>query len=302
MSGRYPQDPGAEHGRESQGYKPGDDDRAGHRDPELVEQAAGRSLQERQRSEHRHQGDGGGQHGKGDLPGAVDRCLLGTLMQLLLVPVRVLQHDDRVIDHNADGQSQRQQREVVDGKSQEVHDRERGNDRCRDGQPGDDRGAQIAKKQENDDHDQYSRDPERLFGFLDGSLNEDRLVEGGMDRYAGGQRGLDPGQLTPDLLRYRDDVRLGLADHPDGHRRSAFEPKRAALIFGPELYPRQILELDQHTIAVADYQIAELFGRLELAHGANRELSPLRLDPAGRDLHVARPDGLLHVLHGEPPR
>ena len=142
--GWHPQDLGAKHRRKGQRHEAGDDDRTGYCNAKLIEQAAGRSLQESQRGKYGDQGNRRRQHRKGDLPGAVDGCLLGALIQLFLVPVGVLQHDDGVIHHYADRQGQRQQGEVVDGKSQEVHDGECRDDRGRDGQARDDRGPQSS--------------------------------------------------------------------------------------------------------------------------------------------------------------
>ena len=51
----------------------------------------------------------------GDLASAIDGRRLRVLVQLFLVPVGVLEYDDRVVDHDPDGQDQAEQGQRVDG-------------------------------------------------------------------------------------------------------------------------------------------------------------------------------------------
>jgi hypothetical protein len=301
VTGWHPQDLGAEHRRQGERHEARDDHRARDGDAELVEQAPGRPLEEGERGEHRHQGDGGGEHREGDLPGAVGGRRVGTLAQLLLVPVRVLQHDDRVVHHDADRERKREQGEVVDREAQEVHDREGGHDGRGNREAGDDRGAEIPEEDEDDHHHQSRGDEQGLLGLLDRPLDEDRLVESGVDVDAGRERLLDPGQLRPDQLGHRDDVGLGLPHHADRDRRRPLVAQGAPLVLRPQLDPAQIAQLDQHPVGVAHHQIGELLRSLELPQRPDGELAPLRLDAARRHLDVAAPDGLLDVLDGEPP-
>ena len=120
--------------------------------------------------------------------------------------------------------------------------------------------------------------------------------------HAGRQRCLNSRQLAPNRGGHLRDVGLGLPDHPDGDRRRSLESQRAPLVFGPQLDPAEVLELDEDAPAIGHDEIGELFRCLELAEGANGELASLGLDAARRDLDVARTDGLLHVLYGEPSR
>ena len=87
---------------------------------------------------------------------------LGLLVQLFLMPEGVLQHDDRVVHHDADGQRQREQRQIVDREAEKVHHGERRDDRSRDGDGRDDRRAEVAQEDEDDDHDEDRRDDERV--------------------------------------------------------------------------------------------------------------------------------------------
>ena len=169
--------------------------------------------------------------------GAVLRRGLRVFLQLLLVPVRVLQHDDGVVHHDADGQREREQGEVVDREPEEVHDREGRDDRRGDREAGDDRRPQVPQEEEDDHHDQAGREDQRLFGLLDGALDEDGLVERGRELHARRERRLDPRQLCADGVGHLDDVRLGLPDHADRDGRCAVESEGAALVLGGRARP-----------------------------------------------------------------
>ena len=67
----------------------------------------------------------------------------------------VLDHDDGVVDHDADRQHQRQQRNGVRGIADRQHDGEGADDRNGHGDQRDKRGAQFAEEQEHDDADQH---------------------------------------------------------------------------------------------------------------------------------------------------
>src|SRR5262249_5554073 len=93
-----------------------------------------------------------------------------------------------------------------------------------------------------------------------------------------------------------------LPDDADGHGRRAVEPQGAALVFRTELYPGEILELDEDPAVVRHDEIGELFGRLELSERADREFAAFRLDATRRDLDVPRADRFLHLLASDAPR
>ena len=95
----------------------------------------------------------------------------------------VLDHDDRVVDHQADRQDQAAERQRVDREAEGRHHRERGDQRDRDRQHRDDRGAEALEEHEHDDHDQDERLDQRVLDLLDvlvhvvGRVVDDRVVE-----------------------------------------------------------------------------------------------------------------------------
>ena len=70
----------------------------------------------------------------------------GSVLAHLDVPVAVLEHHDRVVDHQADGEHHAEQREHVDREAHEVEEEERAHQRHRDGDERDERRAQRRRK------------------------------------------------------------------------------------------------------------------------------------------------------------
>ena len=71
-------------------------------------------------------------------------------LALLDVARDVLDHHDGVVDHEAGGDGERHQREVVQAVAEQVHDAERADERERHGDARDDGGGEVA--QEEEDH------------------------------------------------------------------------------------------------------------------------------------------------------
>ena len=86
------------------------------RDRELREHAADAVAQERDGREHRDEHDRRRDDGERDLARAVERREQRRLARLD-APVRVLEHDDRVVDDEADRQREREQRDEIDRDS-----------------------------------------------------------------------------------------------------------------------------------------------------------------------------------------
>jgi hypothetical protein len=94
-------------------------------------------------------------------------------MPLFDVAVDVLQHDDGIVDHQADGQHQRQQRQRVDGEAEPAPSARRP-DQADSGivTSGMMRRPQVAQEDENHQHHQHHR-------LADGLV--DRLTERSMN-------------------------------------------------------------------------------------------------------------------------
>src|SRR6266545_2905328 len=150
------------------------------------------------------------------------------------MPERVLQHDDRVVHHDADRDRQREQREVVDREAEEIHDRERRDDRRRDRESGDDRGADVAQEDEDDQHDEDRRDEQGEARIVDRVRDEHRSVERALEPDADRQRLLNGRELRTNAPGHVDEIRLRLPHHADRDRGRSLPAEDGAVVLGPE--------------------------------------------------------------------
>ena len=112
------------HRRQCQRHESRYGDAHGGGDRELAEQSADDAAEQQQRDEHGHQGDADRNDREGDLGGTFHRRLV-RLHAVLDVAHDVFQHDNRVVDHEADGNRQRHQRDVVEAVAHQIHERAR---------------------------------------------------------------------------------------------------------------------------------------------------------------------------------
>ena len=82
---------------------------------------------------------------------------LDRFLAVLDVAHDVLEHDDGVVDDETDGERQRQQRDVVDRMAEQIHAGEGADDRDRQRDRRDQRGAEAAQEEVDHDDDQHDR-------------------------------------------------------------------------------------------------------------------------------------------------
>ena len=117
----------AQHRREAERDKTGDEnrDRDSHR--EFVQQPSDNSAHEEHGNEHRHQRNGHGDDGEADLFRSEQRGFHPRLSHFH-VAHDIFEHDDGVVDNEAHGKSESHQRKIVQAITQQVHDGERAHD------------------------------------------------------------------------------------------------------------------------------------------------------------------------------
>ena len=118
---------------------------------------------------HKHQGDG--EQGTADLVHGPVRRVLGR-EALAQIALDVLDHDDRVVDDDADRQHQPEQRQIVEAEAQRRHDGEGADQRDRDRHDRDDRRAPGLQEQDHHDDDQRHRLEDGLHHLVDRLLDE----------------------------------------------------------------------------------------------------------------------------------
>ncbi len=290
-----------QHRRQCQRHEAGDENRDADRDGELVEQLADDAAHEQERDEHRGERERHRQNREADFGRAVDGRLHARFAHLEMAH-DVLEHHDRVVDHEADGERERHQRQVVEAVVQQVHHRERADDRHRQRETRDDRRRPIPEEQEDDEHDQQERELERERHVVDRRLNGRRPVvqRGHFD----GRRDLGLQPLERRLHAVRDvhgvRARLALDREHDGAR--AVVPARRLVVLHVVRDAADLLEVHRRAVAVRDDDVAELVRVLELAGRLHRQRRFRAVEHARRHVHVLRRDRVGHVLERDVAR
>ena len=209
--------PGAEHGGEGEGNDSRHENRGAEGDGKLMEKAPDQTTHEQQRDEHRHKGGAHGNNGEADLPGALDGRGASRL-PFFNVAHHVLDHHNRVIHHETDGNRDGHERKVVQAIVAGVHDGEGAGQGERDGDARDEGGPEAPQEHKNHHHHQSDAQEQRKLDVRDGSFDGGGAVVENGDFDGGREPLLDLGEDVPDALNGFNDVRPGLLldNHKDG--------------------------------------------------------------------------------------
>ncbi len=154
-------------------------DEGGRRDDEreLREHLAGETGHESGGNEHRHEHERDADNRAEEF---VHRPYCGVVAGESFLDIFRDAFDDHdgVVDHNADGKHDAEERREIDGEAQRRHRRERADDGDRHRRRRHQDRAEILQEDENDDQDENAGLPQRLVDLRDRVLNEDRRVVG----------------------------------------------------------------------------------------------------------------------------
>ena len=228
------------HRRERERLEQRDQHRDRDRDAELEEELADDALHEGHRQEDRD--DRGGRRGRGERDLArADRGGLHLALAVLAVAVDVLEHDDRIVDHDPDHQREPEHGVGVEREAEHVHH---------------DEGPRIEvgiasstlsvvdhepRKIQHTRLGEQSRQHEREQDLLDRPLDEDRGVEVDDDEQALGQLLLDLGHLGAHVAAHLDRVRAAQLGDAEADGGLAHRAEVAAPVLEPVLHHRDVL-------------------------------------------------------------
>ena len=143
---------GRHHRRQGQGHDTGNGDRTGQGEGELPEQRTGQSALQADGGIDRRQGDGHGDDRADQFAGA-EQGRIERRLALAQVALHVFDHHDGIVHHQTDRKHDGQQGQQVDGKTEDLHQEYRADQRQRDGHHRDKHRAKGTQEQENDDND-----------------------------------------------------------------------------------------------------------------------------------------------------
>ena len=225
---------------------------------------------------------------------------------MLDVALDVLHHHDRIVDDDADGEHQAEQRQHVDRKAECPQHRERAYDGHGHGDQRDQRGTPGLQEQHHDDHHERHRLKQRHHDLADGLLDEDRRV---VDHRPFEAFGKAARQLSHLRAHRRGELdRVGARRLEDGDRRGVLvvEQRAQRVALRAELDAGHVAQPGNGGARRLQHDLAELLGRGQSPLGIHRQLQHDAVrrrraaDGARRDLHVLLADRLQDVAGGEP--
>ena len=284
-----PQHARAQHRRQGQRDESGHDDRDRYRHRKFAEHAADDAAHQQHRDEHGDQREGDRDDREADLARAFQRGLERP-HAVLDVADDVFQHDDGVVDHEADRQRQRQQRHVVDGIVERVHHRAGAEQRDRNRQRRNEGRRRRAQEQEDHEDDQPDRDQQRLLDVGHRLTDGYRAIHHHVDRHR--WRDLRPQrrQFGQDAIdhRHRVGVRL-LLDRRARSTRSSFSQVAILLVLDAVVDLRDFVELDRRTVAPGHHDLAVVGRLVHLAGGLQRHVLLRPVQRADRRRRIGAP-------------
>ena len=278
----------------------------GNHQRELRIHLPGQSRQERRRQEHRDQHQRDADDRREQRVHRADRGVMAG--HALLDIVRgAFDHDDGVVDHDADREHDRKQGRDVDGEAERRHRRKGADDRHRHGgRRHQHRAPVLQEDQDHDEHEQAGLD-QRLVDLLDRFRDEFGGVERRVVVHVLRKRLRQHRHLLLDRLLDLERVGAGRLEHADAGGRLVVEREHLAVGLRAEFDPADIAHpRDVAAAAGLDDHVLELAGVVEPAADVQRVLERLscgrrrRADLARGDLLALLLDRGNDVLRHQP--
>ncbi len=212
----------------------------------------------------------------------------------------VFDDHDRAVHQHADGDGQAAQRHQVGGHAELLHQNESDEHRQRQRQGHDQRGAQVAEEQHQQDDDQHDGFGERLGDRADGALHQAAAVVEDLGRHALRQGGCEFGEFRVHTFHYLLRVRAAQTEHQAFHR-FAFP------VHGHHAIARQAADADLGDVAdadrvvarVGDHDVFHVVQCLDAAFGAYQQRFVAVTQASCAIVAVVGLQRLLQLQHGE---
>src|ERR1019366_3269879 len=200
----------------------------------------------------------------------------------------VFEHDDGVVDHDTDHKSQREHGDLIQREAHGGHQREGRDDRRRNGDGGNQSGAPVGEKDEDDDRGEDAAFDEVLADGTDCGLNESRLVADDLGRDVFRQPGAHHLETVFDVIGRGDSVLSGLLGDDQCHGGHAIEARGRHRLFVTVFAVADVADLDDIAVAVRDGDLIELRGIRHAAGRADREILRALFEAAAGKFEVLR--------------
>ena len=216
-----------------------------------------------------------------------------------------LNDDDGVIDDDADGENEGEQRNCIGREPKRKHHGERADECHRNCNDGNERGPEVAEKYEDHDADEDEGLDERMNDRFDCLLDEHGRVVHDIGPNVVGIKRLQFLENLAHPFRDRDRVRTGRLVDADACRRLAIEADETVGGLGAEFNPAEVLDAEKAPLLGSSHDdLAELFRSCHAATCRDVELEidigceRCSTDATNGCLHVLGLDRIGHVLNG----
>ena len=141
-----------------------------------------------------------------------------------------------------------------------------------------------------------------VIDFANRGLDEYGFVVAVLDHHAFGQIPVEPFGQRDHRVGHIDGVGGRLLDHADAHHGNAVTAEESSVLDKPQFDPGNIAQAHQvAVIALADNEIVEVIGALEIPVHAGAEHALVGLQHARGQFHVFRAHGTLDIAHAQLP-
>jgi hypothetical protein len=184
----------------------------------------------------------------------------------------VLDDDDRVVDDDADGEHEPEEREQIHRESENPHAEEGADDRDRHGQQRNDGRAPVLQEDEDHERHESHRDQQRLHDLVNRSGNEGRGIVADFLVHAGGKRFLQLRHARHERVAHRERVCAGPQVHNDQRSGLVVEAADEPVVAGAELHRADVRDAEHRAIrARAHDDVLEVRGSAEASERGDRE-------------------------------
>src|ERR1700674_2319707 len=212
------------------------------------------------------------------------------------MPHDVLDHDDGVVDDEADRDRQSHQREVTETVAEFVQYSEGTDQRQRYGDGRNNGGPEIAQEYEDHHHDQCDRQHQRELHVADRSEDGLGAVGDDVDLDRGRDRGLEHRHHRLDPVHRVDNVGAGLALDRQEDRPLLVVPARYQIVLRRTDSAADIAYADRRSVAIGDHQIGVVVGLQQLIVGVERVGLAWAVERAFRQIDIRLAERRPHVL------
>ena len=227
--------------RQGQRTEAGDCCRDRDGDRELLEELPGNATEKRGRHEHRAQHQRDRDQRAADLLHGLQRGV-APAQAVREMPLDILDHDNGVVDHDANREHKAEQREIVDAIAEGCHGRKGTNQRHRDRHDRDDRRTPALQEHQHHDDNQCHRFIDGLDQLADGLPDELGRVVADIVVEPLGKTGLQLGHRVLDALCGRKRVRSGPLGHQHRDRGLPQLEAVGGVVERAELDPRDVAQ------------------------------------------------------------